>query len=86
MAGNLTQVRDFTEISAATRNGDFTRFIMIEASGEIDPLNMQTDQMVFNLRDSNRKNTVARELARSKSKFGANLSHGIRCAGVVINI
>ena len=84
MAGNLTtQVRGFAQISAAAMDGDFTRFITVEASGEMDSLKTQINQMVFNLRDSIQKNTAAREAAelanRSKSEFLANMSHEIRC-------
>ena len=83
MAGNLTtQVRGFAQISAAAMDGDFTRFITVEASGEMDCLKTQINQMVFNLRDSIQKNTAAREAAelanRIKSEFLANMSHEIR--------
>ena len=83
MANNLTtQVRGFAQISAAATDGDFTRFITVEASGEMDSLKTQINQMVFNLRDSIQKNTAAREAAelanRSKSEFLANMSHEIR--------
>ena len=65
-------------------DGDFTRFITVEASGEMDSLKTQINQMVFNLRDSIQKNTAAREAAelanRSKSEFLANMSHEIRYA------
>jgi osomolarity two-component system sensor histidine kinase NIK1 len=87
MAGNLTtQVRGFAQISAAAMDGDFTRFITVEASGEMDSLKTQINQMVFNLRDSIQKNTAAREAAelanRSKSEFLANMSHEIRCVDI----
>ncbi|KAK0464807.1 hypothetical protein IW261DRAFT_1347247 [Armillaria novae-zelandiae] len=83
MAGNLTtQVRGFAQISAAAMDGDFTRFITVEASGEMDSLKSHINSMVFNLRDSIQKNTAAREAAemanRSKSEFLANMSHEIR--------
>ena len=83
MANNLTtQVRGFAQISAAAMDGDFSRFITVEASGEMDSLKTQINQMVFNLRDSIQKNTAAREAAelanRSKSEFLANMSHEIR--------
>ncbi|KAI0031298.1 hypothetical protein K488DRAFT_52367 [Vararia minispora EC-137] len=83
MAGNLTtQVRGFAQISAAATNNDFTRFITVEASGEMDSLKTQINQMVFSLRDSIQKNTAAREAAemanKSKSEFLANMSHEIR--------
>ncbi|RDX46360.1 histidine kinase [Lentinus brumalis] len=83
MASNLTtQVRGFAQISAAAMDGDFSRFITVEASGEMDSLKTQINQMVSNLRDSIQKNTAAREAAelanRSKSEFLANMSHEIR--------
>jgi osomolarity two-component system sensor histidine kinase NIK1 len=83
MATNLTsQVRAFAQISAAATDGDFTRFITVEASGEMNSLKNKLNQMVYNLRDSIEKNTSARlaaELAnRSKSEFLANMSHEIR--------
>ncbi|KAK4688001.1 osomolarity two-component system, sensor histidine kinase NIK1, partial [Tremellales sp. Uapishka_1] len=83
MASNLTsQVRAFAQISAAATDGDFTRFITVEASGEMDSLKTKINQMVFNLRESIEKNTSARQSAelanRSKSEFLANMSHEIR--------
>jgi osomolarity two-component system sensor histidine kinase NIK1 len=64
-------------------DSDFTRFITVGASGEMDSLKTQINQMVFNLRDSIQKNTAAREAAelanRSKNEFLANMSHEIRC-------
>ncbi|KAF8332381.1 histidine kinase [Cantharellus anzutake] len=83
MAANLTsQVRGFAQISAAATDGDFTQFITVEASGEMDSLKTQINQMVYNLRESIQKNTQAREAAelanRSKSEFLANMSHEIR--------
>lgn len=83
MATNLTsQVRAFAQISAAATDGDFTRFITVEASGEMDSLKTKINQMVYNLRESIEKNTAARQAAelanRSKSEFLANMSHEIR--------
>jgi osomolarity two-component system sensor histidine kinase NIK1 len=83
MASNLTtQVRAFAQISAAATDGDFTRFITVSASGEMDSLKTKINQMVYNLRESIEKNTVARQQAemanRSKSEFLANMSHEIR--------
>lgn len=83
MAANLTsQVRAFAQITAAATDGDFTRFITVEASGEMDALKTKLNQMVLNLRESIQRNTAAREAAelanRSKSEFLANMSHEIR--------
>lgn len=83
MAQNLTsQVRAFAQIAATATEGEYTEFITVEASGEMDSLKSTINQMVFNLRESIRNNTSARiaaELAnRSKSEFLANMSHEIR--------
>jgi osomolarity two-component system sensor histidine kinase NIK1 len=83
MASNLTsQVRAFAQISAAATDGDFTRFITVEASGEMDSLKTKINQMVYNLRESIEKNTSARQQAeaanKTKSEFLANMSHEIR--------
>ncbi|ORX89993.1 hypothetical protein K493DRAFT_231834 [Basidiobolus meristosporus CBS 931.73] len=83
MAANLTtQVRAFAQISAAATDGDFTRYITVEASGEMDSLKTKINQMVYNLRESIQRNLAAREAAelanRAKSEFLANMSHEIR--------
>merc|ERR1711969_105930 len=80
MAMNLTaQVRAFGDITNAATDGDFTKLITVEASGEMDELKRKINQMVFNLRDSIQRNTAAREAAefanRTKSEFLANMSH-----------
>lgn len=85
MAANLTsQVRGFGEISAAVTGGDYSKFITVEASGEMGSLKNQINQIVFTLRDSIQRNMQAREAAelanRSKSEFLANMSHEIRYA------
>ena len=89
MAANLTsQVRGFGEISAAVTGGDYSKFITVEASGEMGSLKNQINQLVFTLRDSIQKNMQAREAAelanRSKSEFLANMSHEIRCVSLPI--
>ncbi|KAJ7328691.1 hypothetical protein DFH08DRAFT_709343 [Mycena albidolilacea] len=83
MASSLTtQVRGFAQISKAASDGDFTSFITVEASGEMDELKSRINQMLYDLRDSIQKNTAAREAAelanKSKSEFLANMSHEIR--------
>ncbi|KAI9682174.1 MAG: histidine kinase osmosensor [Caeruleum heppii] len=83
MAQNLTsQVRAFGDITDAATDGDFTKLITVEASGEMDELKRKINQMVFNLRDSIQRNTAAREAAelanQTKSEFLANMSHEIR--------
>ncbi|KAI0452751.1 putative histidine kinase group protein [Xylaria acuta] len=83
MATNLTtQVRAFGDITNAATDGDFTKLVDVEASGEMDELKRKINQMVFNLRDSIQRNTQAREAAeqanKTKSEFLANMSHEIR--------
>ena len=83
MAENLTsQVRAFGEITDAAIDGDFSRLIIVNASGEMDDLKQKINKMIANLRDSIKRNTDAREAAefanRTKSEFLANMSHEIR--------
>ncbi|KAI0394057.1 putative histidine kinase group protein [Xylariaceae sp. FL0594] len=83
MATNLTtQVRAFGDITNAATDGNFTKLVDVEASGEMDELKRKINQMVFNLRDSIQRNTQAREAAeqasKTKSEFLANMSHEIR--------
>ena len=83
MADNLTaQVRAFGEITDAATDGDFSKLISVEASGEMDDLKRKINKMISNLRDSIQRNTAARESAelanQTKSEFLANMSHEIR--------
>jgi osomolarity two-component system, sensor histidine kinase NIK1 len=82
MANNLTaQVRAFADITAGASDGMFG-LINVEASGEMDNLKQQINQMVLSLRASIQQDKQAREAAelanRSKSEFLANMSHEIR--------
>ncbi|KAJ6443748.1 two-component osmosensing histidine kinase (Bos1) [Purpureocillium lavendulum] len=83
MASNLTtQVRAFSDITNLATDGDFSKLVDVEASGEMDELKRKINQMISNLRDSIQRNTQAREAAelanRTKSEFLANMSHEIR--------
>lgn len=75
-------MRAFGDITNAATDGDFTKLVEVEASGEMDELKKKINQMVFNLRDSIQRNTQAREAAelanKTKSEFLANMSHEIR--------
>ena len=81
MAANLTrQVRAIAEVAKAVTKGDFTRSITVEASGEVDTLKSIINEMIYNLKESTLRITIAKEAAesasRAKSEFMANMSHG----------
>jgi methyl-accepting chemotaxis protein len=57
LAGNLTtQVRAIKDVSAAVTQGDLTRQITVEASGEVAELKDIVNQMILNLRDTTQRN------------------------------
>ena len=69
MASNLTtQVRGFAQISAAAMDGDFSRFITVEANGEMDSLKTQTGTC------------AAPRRARSTQRTRGQRAQPIRCA------
>ncbi len=57
LASNLTtQVRAIAEVSTAVTQGDLTRSITVEASGEVADLSDNINQMIANLRETTRQN------------------------------
>src|SRR4051794_26094022 len=57
LAGNLTtQIRAIKDVSTAVIQGDLTRQIAVEASGEVSALNETINQMIGNLRDTTQQN------------------------------
>src|SRR5204862_7214841 len=57
LAGNLTtQIRAIKDVSTAVIQGDLTRQIAVEASGEVSALNDTINQMIGNLRDTTQQN------------------------------
>ena len=83
MAQNLTsQVRAFGDITNAAMDGDFSKMITVEASGEMNELKNKINKMVFSLREGIQRNNQQREAAelanKTKSEFLANMSHEIR--------
>src|ERR671929_107524 len=57
LAANLTnQVRAIAEGATAVTKGDLTRFIAVEASGEMAALKDNINEMILNLKDQTLKN------------------------------
>ena len=61
-------MRAFGDITNAATDGNFTKLVDVEASGEMDELKRKINQMVYNLRDSIQRNTQAREAAEQANK------------------
>ncbi|MFI1579457.1 HAMP domain-containing protein [Embleya sp. NPDC020630] len=57
LAGNLTrQVRAIAEVATAVTRGDLSLQIAVDASGELDELKDNINQMIYNLRETTRAN------------------------------
>src|SRR5437660_3407815 len=58
LAANLTgQVRAIAEVTTAVTEGDLTRSISVEASGEVAQLSDKINEMIRNLKETTQKNT-----------------------------
>jgi HAMP domain-containing protein/signal transduction histidine kinase len=58
LAANLTgQVRAIAEVTTAVTEGDLTRSIRVEASGEVAQLSDKINEMIRNLKETTQKNT-----------------------------
>jgi signal transduction histidine kinase/HAMP domain-containing protein/ActR/RegA family two-component response regulator len=70
LAGNLTsQVRAIAEVGTAVTKGDLTRYITVEAQGEVAALKDNINQMIGNLKDTTQKNTEQDWLKTNLAKF-----------------
>ncbi len=70
MAANVTvQVRAIAEVATAVTKGDFTRYIVVEAYGEMDTLKKIINEMIYTLKDTLYKTALANEANRAKSEF-----------------
>jgi len=70
MAANLTtQVRAIAEVSTAVTKGDLTRSITVEASGEVEELKNNINEMIRNLMDQTLKNTEQDWLKTNLARF-----------------
>ncbi len=70
LADNLTtQVRAIAEVATAVADGDLTRSIAVEASGEVAALKDNINQMIGNLRETTAYNTEQDWLKTNLARF-----------------
>jgi signal transduction histidine kinase/DNA-binding response OmpR family regulator/HAMP domain-containing protein len=70
LAENLsTQVRAIAEVATAVTKGDLTRFITVEASGEVASLKDNINEMIRNLKDTTQKNNEQDWLKTNIARF-----------------
>jgi signal transduction histidine kinase/CheY-like chemotaxis protein/HAMP domain-containing protein len=86
LAANLTtQVRAIAEVSTAVTQGDLTRSITVEASGEVEELKNNINEMIRNLRDQTLKNTEQDWLKTNLARF-TRMLQGERDLSTVSNL
>ncbi len=74
LAANLTtQVRAIAEVATAVTKGDLTRFISVEALGEVASLKDNINEMIRNLKDTTLKNSEQDWLKTNLAKFSRML-------------
>src|SRR5262250_2831384 len=70
LAANLTtQVRAIPDVATAVTKGDLTRFIQVDASGEVAALKDNINEMIRNLKDTTIKNNEQDWLKTNLAKF-----------------
>ena len=70
LAANLTnQVRAIAEVATAVTEGDLTRQVSVEASGEVAVLKDMLNEMIRNLRETMRQNTEQDWLKTNLERF-----------------
>ena len=70
LAANLTtQVRAIADVATAVTKGDLTRFIQVEARGEVASLKDNINEMIRNLKDTTIKNNDQDWLKTNLAKF-----------------
>ncbi len=70
LAANLTtQVRAIADVATAVTNGDLTRYIQVDASGEVADLKNYINAMIGNLRETTERNTEQDWLKTNLAKF-----------------
>ncbi len=70
LAANLTnQVRAIAEVATAVTEGDLTRQVRVEASGEVADLKDALNEMIRNLRETTRENIEQDWLKTNRERF-----------------
>ena len=70
LAANLTsQVRAIADVATAVTEGDLTRYITVEAQGEVAKLKDNINEMIRNLKETTQKNTEQDWLKTNIAKF-----------------
>jgi HAMP domain-containing protein/signal transduction histidine kinase/CheY-like chemotaxis protein len=70
LAANLTtQVRAIADVATAVTKGDLTRFIQVDAKGEVAALKDNINEMIRNLKDTTIKNNEQDWLKTNLAKF-----------------
>src|SRR6187402_1035143 len=70
LAANLTaQVRAIADVATAVTQGDLTRYITVEAQGEVAKLKDNINEMIRNLKETTQKNTEQDWLKTNIAKF-----------------
>ncbi len=70
LAANLTnQVRAIAEVATAVTEGDLTRQVRVEASGEVAALKDTLNEMIRNLRETTRQNVEQDWLKTNQERF-----------------
>jgi signal transduction histidine kinase/HAMP domain-containing protein/ActR/RegA family two-component response regulator len=83
LAANLTnQVRAIAEVATAVTDGDLTRQVSVEASGEVAVLKDTLNEMIRNLRETTRENIEQDWLKTNRERF-TRMLQGQRDLGAV---
>jgi signal transduction histidine kinase/CheY-like chemotaxis protein/HAMP domain-containing protein len=70
LAANLTnQVRAISDVATAVTDGDLTRQVKVEASGEVAVLKDKLNEMIRNLRETTRQNVEQDWLKTNRERF-----------------
>src|SRR4030095_7006292 len=86
LAANLTnQVRSIAEVATAVTQGDLTRFIAVEASGEMAALKDTINEMISNLKEQTLKNAEQDWLKTNLARFSRMLQ-GERNLATISNL